>query len=96
MIIRKIRNNIVKKIPKDFGSPAVFESYSDGSSESYASNKRVIIEDTAAIAVTPIEAQERDSGTEDREVVAVRKSPQSADNEAQGADVDNREKPSFE
>ncbi len=103
MIIRKIRNNIVKKIPKDFGSPAIFESYSETTSEGYSSNKQVVIEHTAVHEIAPIESQEgetspqsvkvdKDSG----EVVSIANEPQEANNEPQGADVDNREKPSFE
>ena len=35
MIIRKMRNNIVKKIPKDFGSSFVDEIYNENSDETY-------------------------------------------------------------
>lgn len=103
MIIRKIRNNIVKKIPKDFGSPAVFESFNEVSSDEYAATKRVIVENTATQEVLPIEAQDSAEPSQsnephgsDREAERYSKEPQMGKNEAQGADVDNREKPSFE
>lgn len=35
MIIRKMRNNITKKIPKDFSSPFVAEIYNENSDETY-------------------------------------------------------------
>ncbi len=35
MIIRKMRNNVVKKIPKDFSSPFVAEIYNENSDETY-------------------------------------------------------------
>ena len=35
MIIRKMRNNIVKKVPKDFGSSFVDEIYNENSDETY-------------------------------------------------------------
>lgn len=103
MIIRKIRNNIVKKIPKDFGSPAIFESYGEASNDDYSDNKRIIIEQTAVHEIPSIEAQEDiiephgENTTGDiREVDPISKEPQEAKSEPQGADVDNREKPRFE
>ena len=35
MIIRKMRNNVVKKIPKDFSSSFVSEIYNENSDETY-------------------------------------------------------------
>lgn len=103
MIIRKIRNNIVKKIPKDFGSPAIFESFSEASTEGYSDTKRIIVDNTAMQEVHPIEALEGDISpqsvkvdTESGEVIESTIEPQEAKNEALGADVDNREKPKFE
>ena len=102
MIIRKIRNNIVKKIPKDFRHPAVFESYSEASSDGYANTKQIILENTATSEVPTIEAL---GGTVDtqsgevkepiREVEENTNEPQERNFEAQGGDVDNRVKPNF-
>ena len=102
MIIRKIRNNIVKKIPKDFGSPAVFESFSESSNEDYSANKQVIIEHTAIHEIPSIESQgaetepQGENKAEDTpKVEPTEKEPQEGKSEPQTADVDNREKPNF-
>jgi hypothetical protein len=44
MIIRKMRNNIVKKIPKDFGNAFVEMTYSEAEDESYARVRKEIHE----------------------------------------------------
>lgn len=44
MIIRKMRNNIVKKIPKDFSSSFVAEIYNENSDEAYKTYKEEYIE----------------------------------------------------
>ncbi|MGV3267026.1 hypothetical protein [Cytobacillus pseudoceanisediminis] len=44
MIIRKMRNNIVKKIPKDFGNAFVEMTYSETEDESYARHRREVNE----------------------------------------------------
>lgn len=62
MIIRKIRNNIVKKIPKDFSHPAVFESFSVATDEGYSNAKKAIEEKTSNIIdIEPIDMQDGDS-----------------------------------
>lgn len=103
MIIRKIRNNIVKKIPKDFGSPAIYESFSESSNEDYSTNKRVILDQTASYEVASLEATEGENSpqsefkSEDSRIIDQKQEEaQEAKSEPQGADVDNREKPSFE
>ena len=102
MIIRKIRNNIVKKIPKDFGSPAVFESYSEATSEGYSNTKQTILDNTAIYEVEPIGALEGEASSQSgetaedgREAEDIRIEPLGAKSEAQESDVDNRVKPSF-
>ena len=57
MIIRKMRNNVTKKIPKAFGNPAVQESYDEVTNESYYSTKQEIVEKNAVIDVEPIAPQ---------------------------------------
>lgn len=57
MIIRKIRNNIVKKIPKDFGSPAVLESYSESSDDGYKRTKDIIESEVSTIQIEAIAPQ---------------------------------------
>lgn len=76
MIIRKMRNNIVKKIPKDFGSPAIFESFNVSSDEGYGNVRKSIEEKTGVIDVEAIDVQDGDS------------KPQPED--APGSRVDNR------
>ena len=51
MIIRKMRNNITKKIPKDFGSSAIQESYMETVDEDYRQAKDNIIEHTATVLI---------------------------------------------
>lgn len=51
MIIRKMRNNITKKIPKDFGSSAIQESYMETVDEDYRHAKDNIIENTATVYI---------------------------------------------
>lgn len=86
MIIRKIRNNIVKKIPKDFGSPAVYESYSEATDEGYSNVKKAIEERTAVIEVEPIDEVTALSPEEHEEISSV-------EPDAEG--VDKRRKPNF-
>lgn len=51
MIIRKMRNNITKKIPKDFGSSAVQERFMEAVDEDYRKAKQDIIESTATVLI---------------------------------------------
>lgn len=102
MIVRKIRNNIVKKIPKDFGSPAVFESYSEATSEGYSNTKNMITDNTAVIEVEPIEVvdgeespQSEIRGEADREEAENIQRAQRANFAPQSGAVDNRTKPNF-
>ena len=102
MIIRKIRNNIVTKIPKDFGHPEILESYSEATSEGYSNTKQIILDSTAMQEVEPIGSLESAVDPQSGEVKEpIRKAegnpnePQEAKNEAQSGDVDNRVKPNF-
>lgn len=102
MIIRKIRNNIVKKIPKDFGSPAIFESYSEAMSEGYTETKQVIAENTAVYEIEPIAPQSGEVDTQSGEVKEPVRETDGSANEAQEAkiepqtvDIENRVKPNF-
>lgn len=47
MLIRKMRNNITKKIPKDFGNVAIQESFMESTDEDYLQAKEDIINYTA-------------------------------------------------
>ena len=51
MIIRKMRNNVTKKIPKDFGSPIVQESFMEATDEDYLKAKDDIINHTATVLI---------------------------------------------
>ena len=96
MIIRKIRNNIVTKIPKDFGSSFVKESYDEASMASYSSAKQEIAESTAVIDVEPIIVPETgeviESGSGDS--LAPEKTAE-GESDGTAANVEDREKPSF-
>lgn len=78
MIIRKMRNNIVKKIPKDFGNAFVEMVYTDTTDESYTAVQQEIAEraNGEIIDVDPVEVSEEfqmgerpddDSGTSESE-----------------------------
>lgn len=51
MIIRKMRNNITKKIPKDFGNSAIQESFMEASDEDYVQAKADIVNNTATVYI---------------------------------------------
>lgn len=102
MIIRKIRNNIVKKIPKDFSHPAVFESFSEATDEGYSSTKRAIEEKTGYIDIEPIEPQEDESQPHPEEPDVGNGGGQGNSGNAaprqpvtSGEEVNSRKKPSF-
>lgn len=59
MIIRKMRNNVVKKIPKDFGNALVELSYTEATDESYVEVQREIAEhaNTEPIDISPPSGQ---------------------------------------
>ena len=103
MIIRKIRNNIVKKIPKDFSHPAIFESFSVATDEGYHNAKRAIEEKTSNIIdIEPIVPQEEGSQPQPGESGNGKGSGQGGAENAptrqpvtSGEDVNNRKKPSF-
>ncbi|WP_374019044.1 hypothetical protein ABU162_04655 [Paenibacillus thiaminolyticus] len=66
MLVRKMRNNIVKKIPKDFGNALVEMVYTDTSDESYAAVQNEIAErangeiiDVDPIPERPVHSTER-------------------------------------
>ena len=102
MIIRKMRNNVVKKIPKDFGSPAVLESYSESTDDGYARNKQLIDRETGAITIEPIGSPENAGGSQG-EIIGgdIREGGENetplreAQESSGGADVDSRPRPNF-
>jgi len=63
MIIRKMRNNIVKKIPKDFGSAFIEMTYAESSDETLAQANREITE-YANGEVIDIELEDVESGND--------------------------------
>lgn len=62
MLIRKMRNNVVKKIPKDFGNALVEQSYTKATDESYSEVQREIAEhaNTEPIDISPPPGQPND------------------------------------
>lgn len=100
MIIRKMRNNVVKKIPKDFGAPAVMESYSVATTDSdgYANitNPRQMIEGrTEIIDVEAFDVHEGDSTAQPVGNPAAYAGENPAAPAAQTASEGGRKKPSF-
>lgn len=63
MLIRKMRNNVVKKIPKDFGNALVEMSYQDASDETYREVRQEIAEKAngEVIDVEPVHKNADDS-----------------------------------
>lgn len=64
MIIRKMMNNVVKKIPKDFSSSVVQEAFIESTSEEYKFAKENIIEHTAVIEVDDIKELDTSSAAD--------------------------------
>jgi hypothetical protein len=97
MIIRKIRNNIVTKIPKDFSSPFVKESFDEVTMTGYSSAKTEIENRTAIIDVEPINSHELDEnvpeGSGDKKV---EENPSEPNSDARIENVDARTKPNFD
>ena len=85
MIIRKMRNNIMKKIPKDFGSAAVAHTYNmidDGvyrevheEIEANANQEEFVVEELAQIEEKPAPKTVADvtAGAKEKEAVKVEK-----------------------
>lgn len=65
MLIRKMRNNIVKKIPKDFGSAFIEMLHSEATDESFASVRQEINENAnrQVIDIEPVKTPEPVPGT---------------------------------
>lgn len=57
MIIRKMRNNVVKSIPKDFGHPMIRETYMEATDDSYRFAKEKIVETTATVEVADLKRE---------------------------------------
>lgn len=105
MIIRKMRNNIVKKIPKDFGSPYVQESYDQTTDTHYRNVIDIVNDETASKAIditgdlqTPPEGAQIDALT--GEMLSGDTRVQERQNGAQepfkSADIEGRQKPNFD
>lgn len=54
MILRKMRNNVTKKIPKDFGSSFTMERFEEMTNDEYANVKAEIIDGTATEVIGEI------------------------------------------
>lgn len=75
MIIRKMRNNIVKKVPKDFGSSFVDEIYNENSDETYKTyNAEYSIVDEEPLE--PVALIEHNGVTVDTETGEVKNQPE--------------------
>lgn len=109
MIIRKMQNNVVKKIPKDFGNALSQESYYVGTDEGYKDAKRNIVESNATVEVLDMKALEggdfvQNEPLTDKTPVSgtseptVNKNPSAGNFEPDASVVDpaNRTKPNFD
>lgn len=99
MIIRKMRNNIVKKIPKDFGSSFAKEFYTEATNDEYRVAKADIIEHTGSIEISPLgdyEAAEPLYGYGDEKPVQTTIDTLAGADEATAANIEDRQKPSFD
>lgn len=108
MIIRKIRNNIVKKIPKDFGHPMIQETYITATDDEYRKARENIIESTATVEVVDLKeeltAPAPEIDPQSGEIYegnipapAEEKSPSEGKMERQVEfDINTRQKPSFD
>lgn len=97
MIIRKIRNNIVNKIPKHFGSAVIRESYDEVTVAGYYDSKKEREDSIAVIDVEPISVPESEESVGNRgEGSLNNESPSQGKIEVTDADIQNREKPSFD
>ncbi|WP_176705859.1 hypothetical protein [Paenibacillus hemerocallicola] len=94
MIIRKMRNNIVKKVPKDFGNAFVELTYQEASDEAYAEVKREIAEhaNREVIDVSPAGASPEPASTASQEEEAPPKPEPTQDNPA-NPNIGDAEKP---
>lgn len=66
MLIRKMRNNVVKRIPKDFGSAYVEVTYEEADDESFARHRREINEkaNQEFLDIEPTESNEPEKTSE--------------------------------
>ena len=95
-----MRNNVVKKIPKDFGAPAVMESYSvattDGDGFTTINNPRQMIEGRQAIIdVEAYDDSDGDSTAQPVENPVPRAEGTPGANAAQNSSEGGRTRPSF-
>jgi hypothetical protein len=60
MIIRKMRNNVVKRIPKDFGHALVEMSYDDSTND-YSERRRTIIDENANGEIIDVQPEQEHS-----------------------------------
>lgn len=97
MITRKIRNNIVRKIPMDFESPFVQESFDEVSNESYRKTIDIINEETATKEID-LQGVEFDDST--GEVIANGTNTPNEQNNAHNPNlepnIEDRKKPDFD
>lgn len=54
MIVRKMRNNITRKIPKDFGSSFSVEKFDELTNDAYVNTKNEIISENASVLIEDI------------------------------------------
>ena len=97
MITRKIRNNIINKIPKDFKNPVIMEAYDEVTNDEYRKVIDVINEETASKEIELHGAHfESDTG----EIIESGATGTVEENYSQNANlepnIEDRKKPSFD
>lgn len=95
MIIRKMRNNITKKIPKDFGSSLAQESFLEVTDDRYKIAKENIVEGTATVVVEDIAEDEAVNRAIDKETGEIKGELPSKEKDAPESKLEGREKPDF-
>lgn len=94
MLIRKMRNNVTRKIPKDFGSSYAMEKFEEMTNDAYANVKQEIIDGASAVIVEEIApSDEQEGGSEAFLVEPRRETGEEARMAAEG--VTERLKPDF-
>lgn len=95
MVIRKMRNNITRKIPKDFGSSYVAEKFEMATNESYANIKQEIIEATATEVIGEIAPPEQ-ANTDEKQTLDNKTSDTTLETEnVSMGEIESRVKPDF-
>ena len=105
MIERKMRNNVVKKIPKDFGNPYIQDTFDMATDSTYRNVIDIVAEETASkeidvVPVKQIEPQTRSenvsTGQEQETGIETSEIENHVQDVSKGVKIEGRQKPSLE